>query len=685
VRAGDSGIQNRYVAHFSHHREAAQPGFYRVQLNPEEASIGVSLASALRSGVGRIRFPRGKQASVLINAGASASGNSSVAVHVDPGQREITGSVTSGGFCGHANAYTLHFVVRFDRGFHSFGTWYRGTLDRGSLESTDSMDPEAVFTAERGKGRQGPTAQSGAFASFGRGGARVEARVGISFVSVENARQNLESEVASQSLGAVRRAGEGTWNEALSRIELGGGKRSDRRRFYSALYHSLIHPSTFSDVNGQYMGMDGAVHTAEGFTKYADFSGWDVYRTQIPLLAMLFPDRASGFVQSLIADRRESGWLPRWSVANGHTGISPGDPADPAIASAYAFGAQGFDQAAALEAMVHGATQYGKSLNAGFVERPGVLDYLALGYVPHELNAPSSRASAESGYQLVYGSATSTLEYALADFAIARFAAGRCDSGTYATFAQRSANWRRVLNPATGYVQPRFSGGDFAPVPPTSQEGFAEGNSAQYSWFVPQDVAGLVEAIGGPVEATARLDRFFSQINGGPNREGAYLGNEPTLGTPWLYGWLARPYRTQEIVRRAILRLYKDDPGGFPGNDDFGTMSAWYVFAALGLYPAIPGTDVLVIGSPLFQKAVLRLPAGDVTIEAPSAARKRPYVHGLTLNGVPHDRPWLTFAELTGGQLHFSLDRNPDQAWGSNPADAPPSFPPSEPLPASCG
>jgi predicted alpha-1,2-mannosidase len=685
VRAGDSDIEDRYVARFSHKHEAAQPGFYRVQLDSEGESIGVALASALRSGMGRIRFPRGEQATVLINAGASASGNSAVAAQVDPAQHEITGSVTSGGFCGHPNTYTLHFVVRFDRGFRSFGTWRRGKLDRGSQASSDSIDPEVVFGAERRRGREGPTAQSGAFASFGGGGPTVEAGVGISFVSVENARQNLEAEVASQSLGAVRHAGQDAWNEALGRVEVSGGKRLDLRRFYSALYHAFIHPSTFSDANGQYIGMDGEVHTAEGFTKYADFSGWDVYRSQIPLLAMLFPDRASDFVQSLIADQRESGWFPRLSIANGHTGISPGDPADPAIAGAYAFGADDFDQAAALEAMLHGATQYGTSLNGGFVQRPGLPDYLRLGYVPHELNALSHRDSLASGYQLVYGSATSTLEYALADFAIARFAAGRCDPQTYATFAQRSASWRGVLNPATGYIQPRFSGGDFAPVPPTSMEGFAEGNSAQYTWFVPHDVAGLIGALGGPAEATQRLDEFFSQINAGPRKERAFLGNEPTLGTPWLFTWLGRPYRTQGIVRRAVLRLYKDEPGGFPGNDDFGTMSAWYAFAALGFYPAIPGTDLLVIGSPLFRQAVLHLAAGDVTIEAPLAGRKRPYVHDLTLNGIPHDRPWLTFAELTDGRLQFSLDRKPDEAWGSDPGDAPPSFPPSEPLPASCG
>jgi predicted alpha-1,2-mannosidase len=687
VRPGDSDIENRYVASFSHKREVASPGYYRVLLDPgEPEATGVALAATARAGVGRIRFPGRGQRTVLINAGASASGNTGATVQIDPSQREITGSVASGGFCGHPNSYTLHFVIRFDRGFRSFGTWRRGDLDRGSRANTDSLDPGTVFEKDRDKGRKGPTAQSGAFATFGGGGRSVEARVGISFVSIENARQNLDAEVGGRALGAVRSAARDAWNATLSRIGVSGGKRSDLRRFYTSLYHALIHPSTFSDVNGQYMGMDGEVHPAEGFTKYADFSGWDVYRTQVPLLAMLFPDRASDFVKSLITDWRESGWLPRWSVANGHTGVSPGDPADPAIASAYALGARDFDQAAALEAMVRGATEVGISPSGGFVQRPGLADYLRLGYIPHELNASLSKESVESGYQRVYGSATSTLEYALADFAIARYAAARCDSQTYGTFAGRSGNWRNLFDSGSGRIQPRYSDGAFAPGAATSTDGFAEGNSAQYTWFVPHDVAGLIEALGGADAARRRLDAFHAGINAGPRKERAYLGNEHSIGTPWLYAWVGQPYRTQEIVRGALLRLYKDSPGGFPGNDDLGTMSSWYVFAALGFYPAIPGTDVLVLGSPLFRNAVLRLPAGDVTIEAPGAAQRRPYVHGLTVNGAPHDRPWLLFSDLAGGaELRFALDGKPDQAWGSNPADAPPSFGPDTPFPQPCG
>ena len=685
VKPGDSDIEDRYVARFSHKREVARPGYYRVQLDPGESeSTQVAVTAAPRAGIARIRFPRGGSSTLLINAGASASGNSEAAVQIDPIQHEITGSATSGGFCGNPNAYTLYFVAQFGRGFKSFGTWRRGKLSRRSQSSSDSLDSETALTGERRKGRKGPTAQAGAYAGFG-GGRAVEIRVGISFVSVENARENLEAEVGERSFSDVRGAAQAAWNAALGRVSVSGGKRSDLRRFYTALYHCFIHPSTFSDVNGEYPGMDGEVHTAERFVKYADFSGWDVYRSQIPLLAILFPDRASDFVQSLIADWRESGWLPRASVANGHAGVGPGDPADLAIAGAYALGARNFDQAAALEAMVHGATQYGASPNGGFVERPALPEYLKLGYVPHELNAASSHESVASGYRLAYGSAASTLEYALADFAIARFAAARCDSATYAAFAQRSGNWRNVFDFGAGLVQPRFSNGTFAATGPTNVEGFAEGNSAQYTWFVPQDVARLIVALGGVDAARGRLDEFHAQLNAGPRNEHAYLGNEPTLGTPWLYPWLGQPYRTQEIVREAVLRLYKDSPGGFPGNDDFGTMSSWYVFAALGFYPAIPGTDVLVFGSPLFQKAVLHLATGDLTIEAPSAGRHRPYVQDLTLNGVPYGRPWARFSDLAGRRLHFSLAAAPDQAWGANPADAPPSFPPTEPFPASCG
>jgi predicted alpha-1,2-mannosidase len=692
VAPRDSDVKRGYMGTFKHKREKATPGFYRVQLGPEDGGGGrtsVSLTATERAGVGRISFPRGGPRTVLLNAGGSSNGNSEVTVALDPTTREITGSVTSGGFCEQNNTYTLHFVARFDRAFNSFGTWRRQKLSKRSTASADELVAKQGRKPAGGQGeglnRKGPTAQAGAFVGFRGPDRSVEVRVGISFVSVDNARENLDAEVGDRTLSEVRIAAHEAWNQTLGRVEVSGGKGGDVRRFYTALYHSLLHPSTFSDANGEYMGMDQEVHQANGFVKYSDFSGWDVYRSQIPLLAMLFPDRASDVVQSLIADATESGWLPRWSVANGHTGVSPGDPAAPTIAGAYALGARDFDQQAALQALVKGGSSTGVSPNSNYVQRPGLSEYLKLGYVPHELNTENSKASQASNYNLVWGSAASTLEYALADFAIARYAAGQCDPLAYATFAGRSANWTRLFNPNSTHIQPRLRNGAFVPVEPKSGEGFIEGSSSQYTWFVPHDVEGLVDALGGGQAAVERLDRFFSRNNAGPTKDLAFLGNEPTLGTPYLYAWLGQPHRVQILVRRALLKLYKNDPGGFPGNDDLGTMSAWYAFGALGFYPAIPGTDVLVLGSPLFHRAVLHLPGGDLTIEAPEASRDRPYVQTMRLDGVPFDRSWISYADLAGGaELDFTMAGAPNPGWASDSDDAPPSFPANTPFPDDC-
>lgn len=702
VHPDDADLDRRYMADFSHESEAASPGFYRVLLDPDgKAETSVALTAAQRSGIARIRFPRRGPAGILINAGASATGALASSVQIDASRHEVTGSVTSGGFCDENNTYTLHFVARFGSGFKSFGTWNRNQFDPGSTASADALSPDQDYTGEQeGVGRKGPTAQAGAFVGFG--GRRVEARVGISYVSVDNARANLEAEIGGKTLPAVRGAATAAWNDALGRISVSGGKRQDIRRFYTALYHALLHPSTVSDANGQYAGMDGEVQQAEGFVKYSDFSGWDVYRTQIPLLAMLFPQRASHIAQSLVADWRESGWLPGWSVGPGQTKVSPGDPAAPAIASIYALGAHSFDHEAALQAMVHGATQTGTSPNAGYVERPGLAEYMALGYVPYDLNVETSAASRESGFQLVRGTAATTLEYAIADFAIARYAASHCNPTTYTQFMARSANWAQEFDPAADRIQPRFASGAFASVAPADTAGFIEGSSEQYTWSVPHDVAGLIAALGGPEAARARLDAHMSALNAGPKSAQAFLGNEVSLWTPWLYTWLGQPYRTQELVRRALLKLYygrpskgkggsgkskrRDraelSPGAFPGNDDLGEMSSWYLFGALGFYPAIPGTDVLVLGSPLFKQATIHLPGGAVTIDAPAASRERPYVGGLAIDGSPVDQPWVPFAELAdGAQLHFALAAEPNPAWGSGGEAAPPSFPSDAPFP----
>lgn len=671
-----------YVASFSHAGEVAEPGFYRVFLDPEtDHTIGVELTATTRTGLGRFNFPPTATASILINAGGSSMANGDAAFEIDPERAEVSGSVESGQFCYHRNRYRVYFVAEFDRPFAGYGTWTKQELTPGATVASDHAEspfhlrPISAFPDPPSTSNG---AQAGAYVTFDtRDDGVVLARVAVSYVSVENARANLRAENPGWDFDALRDAARGEWNDLLGRVRVQGGAPEDVRTFYTMLYHALLAPNVFSDAGGEYAGMDGEVHRAGGFTQYTTFSGWDVYRSEIPLLALLVPERASDMMQSLVTNARESGWLPKWSVANGHTDVMVGDPAAPIIAGAHAFGARAFDREAALAALIKGATEEGVSPNAEYVERQALARYLEFGWVPHDGTEASFGGSTSmfGDTANVWGSAATTLEYATADFAVAAYAAQLGDNETCATFLARSGSWRNLFLPAGFYVQPRYSSGEFLePFDPTSLEGFPEGNSAQYSWMVPHDLAGLAAAFGGREATAARLDRFFTELNAGPESPYAYLGNEPCALTPWIYDWLGEPAKTQATVRRAILDLFNASPSGYPGNDDLGQMSAWYVFGALGLYPAIPGTDVLALGSPLFEEAILDLPGGSITIVGKGARRERPFVQKLTVNGREQARPWLRFREISrGATLVFDLESSPSD-WGSDPEDAPPSF-----------
>jgi predicted alpha-1,2-mannosidase len=392
-----------------------------------------------------------------------------------------------------------------------------------------------------------------------------------------------------------------------------------------------------------------------------------------------------------------------------------GDSADPIIASAAAFGAGGFNSAAALTAMVKGATQPCQSPNGSYLERQGLSDYEALGYVPFDIDTNTRDANSIYGSpESVWGSAATTLEYAVDDFAIAQFAArARGDRPTYGAFMRRSATWRRLYNPASGLIEPRYASGAFlSPYSDLEGGGFVEGNSYQYTWMVPQDPSGLFRKMGGRVKAASRLDYFLRELNGsagGTHTDHALLGNEPTLQTPWLYDWTRRPYRTQEAVRRG-LALYGTSPDGYPGNDDLGTLSAWYVFGALGLYPEVPGVGLLAVGSPLFGRAAIGLPhhkralitASAYTFKKPKPAKGKkhqkpakprkvalspasaPYIRGVQFNGHAFGQPWTTYCALArGGRVAFQLGPQPNRKWGDSAAAVPPSFGPHRRMPKS--
>jgi predicted alpha-1,2-mannosidase len=696
--ANGPSLDGKFQPGFSHAHESGSPGYYTVRLNPVRGGhIGVELTSTTRTGMARFTFPRGPHSSVLIDAGGSAQADDFASVQIDPERREIDGVASSGLFCGQRPRYRIYVAAVFDRPFSAYGAWEGNQLQPGATSASDSQEPPA---------NPATSAEAGAYASFDtRHNPVVTVRAGISFVSVEDARANLAAENPGRRYATVARQAETDWNRWLGRIRVSGGPPRLLDTFYTALYHAFLAPRTFSDVGGAYIGMDGQPHLAAGRIQYADFSGWDTYRTQIQLLSILAPRRASQMVRSLLADVAESGCLPRWSYANGQSMTMVGDSADPLIASAAAFGATAFNRAGALAAMLKGADEPCRSANGEYLERQGLAQYLALGYIPYDLDTNVRNANSIYGSpDDVWGSAATTLEYAADDFAIAQFAARALhDRGAYSRFMQRSGNWRKLFNRNSGLIEPRYEDGEFTAHYDNLHGGvFVEGDSAQYTWMVPHDPAGLFRAMGGKVKAAARLGHFLRKLNGGAgatHTDHALLGNEPTLHVPWLYDWLGRPYRTQAAVRHA-LRLYSTSPAGYPGNDDLGTLSSWYVFSALGLYPAVPGVGMLALGSPLFARASIALPhrrrlligasghavrgrgkkRHDVSIPPSQAA----YIASLRLDGRPYARPWIGYCELArGARLDYRLGTRPDRRWGSFASAAPPSFGPGRRMPGS--
>jgi predicted alpha-1,2-mannosidase len=629
------------TASFAHSSEYAHPGYYAVTAG----GVNTQLAVTERSGVGQFIFPANSTARLLLKTQQSDSGaaGSTVARY---GSNEVIGSVTTGNFCHNGSSnYTTYFAARFNRSF-SGSTWI------GANKQLGGADLDFGSTASnRTLGMQ----------------------VAISYVSTGDALANLTAEAHTWSVATVAAQAISVWNNQLGMIGIGGGSANAQEQFYTALYHASLSPSVSSDDNGNYLGFDGKVHqVAAGHAQYADYSGWDIYRSEVPLITTIDPKAANDMATSLLNDAAQGGSLPRWALQNGDTGIMNGDSADPILADFYAFGAHSFNVSAAVADMVKGADG-ATSLSQGskYPERPNAAAYIADGYVPN--------VAADSGSALPNG-ASETLEYALDDFAISQLAEVAGDSADAATFSGRSHNWANLFDTANGYIEPRDASGAFpagAPVqdtPGKGQNGFEEGNAAQYTWMVPQDLAGLISDMGGDQAAVARLNTFFTQLNVGPDEPYAWQGNEAGLDTPWVYDSAGEPWLTQALVKRITSQLYSLTPGGEPGNDDLGSLSSWYVWSVLGLYPQTPGVTDMVLGTPQFPLEVIHDPWGALTITASGAGDT--YVSGLTVNGVSSQS---TYVQIAGGakQLAFTLSTTPNTSWGSAAADAPPSFGPA--------
>ncbi|MFD5844235.1 GH92 family glycosyl hydrolase [Streptomyces chartreusis] len=667
-----------YASDFSHSDESAEPGRYRVRL---ASGVSADLTATARTGSARFTFPADKPASLLVRSANSEVGSTDSTVRIDPAKRTISGSVTSGNFCGYLDPegqrsyYTVHFTARFDRAFKTTGTWKDDRLDPGSTEASGG-------TGGFGSGGR-PVAGKGAggYVEFAPGTGPVNVKVGISYVSQAGAEANLAAEnPPNRSFDTVADAARRAWRERLSAIRVGGGTDAERATFYTALYHALLHPNVISDADRRYRGSDGQVHVVgKGHrAQYGTFSGWDVYRGQVQLLTLLDPRVGSDIAQSLyeLAEQNGGVW-DRWLHGAGGTHVMNGDPSPIALAGIRAFGGTDFDLRGALGSLVKAATvptdkdlsPAGKPvLSVG--QRPSLDKYLKHHYMPSVSNA--------------WGGAAETLEMSGADFALSQLAAEAGQKDTAKTFADRSQWWQNNFNVAAtedgGYIANRKADGSWVTgFTPATGNGFVEGTAAQYTWMVQHNPAGLFAAMGGRAAAERRLDTFFHDADGGwaftgSGGDKSEMDNEPSINVPYLYAYAGAPYKTQETVRAAMRALWSTEPGGIPGNDDLGAMSSWYVFSALGMYPQVPSRAELVLASPLFPRIEIDRPGGrDISVRAQGAAADAPYVHSLAVNGRTSARSWLPASFVRdGGRLDYTLSATPDPAWGTS--EAPPSF-----------
>lgn len=603
--------------------ESGHAGYYEAMVQDD---IKAMLTVTKRTGMAQYVFPEGDETgTVIIGAGLAATPIQQAAVAITgPGRCE--GYATGGSFCGYPTPYKVYFVAEFDADAVEVGTWKGKDLRYGG-SFAEGEDSGVYFTFDLSESRT------------------VRYKIGVSYVSVENARLNLETENPGWDFEGIKNAAETEWNSVLGKIEVEGTSEDRMEQFYTHLYRSLIHPNICNDVNGEYMGADFKVHKTLR-NQYTSFSNWDTYRTQIQLLSILDPEVASDIVVSHQDFAEQAGGsFPRWVMANIETGIMQGDPTPILIANAFAFGARNYDPQPIFRLMELGARVPGSKCQ-DVETRPGLAQYLEKGYY---------KASAQ-------------LEYTSADFAIGQFAvhaAGNEFASWY--YFDKARSWRNLYNPETGWLQSRNPDGSWKPL----TEDFLEATYADYYWMVPYDLAGLIELCGGNEKAEARLDKYFVRLDAKYNEEWFASGNEPSFHIPWVYNWTGSPYKTQAIVNRIINEQYSSRKDGLPGNDDLGTMGAWYVFACIGLYPEIPGVGGFSVNTPIFESVVLHLKNGDLVIRGGS--EKNIYIHSMKIDGQEYDSTWIDWERLENGAvIEYRTSSRPDRKWGTEVT--PPSY-----------
>jgi len=616
-----------YASGYTKSNEAAAPGYYKTRL--DKYATDVELTATTRTGMAKLTYPATNQAHILINTSRTATGSRNGSVNVSGSQ--VTGQVTSGNFCGSGHTFPIYFAIEFDRAPTGFGTWNGGTVSNGSASTSGT--------------------NTGAYVTFDASSANaVQFKVAISFVSVANAQQNLTTENAGWDFGAVRTNADSTWNSLLNRIQVSGGSNDDLQKFYTALYHVFQSPSVSSDVNGEYKGFDNATHTATGMTVYQNYSGWDIYRSWSALMGLVAPDVMTDIVKSMVLDGQQGGLLPKWSNRTVEDFIMTGDPGPIIVSSAYAFGVRNFDTAAALALM-------DKASNGGTMQG----------------NPIRGKQSELMSNGFIAGNSSDSLEYSASDFAVAEFAKSLGDTAKYNTHISRSQWWFNVFSTESNYINTRNSDRSWAlPLDPGSDSNYTEGSAAQYTWMITYNFASLINLMGGPATAVQRLDHHFTRVNEGHNTPYFWIGNEPEHGVPWAYNFARYPAGASSAVRRVMSEAYHTGAGGLPGNDDLGATSSWYVWAALGMYPAIPGADVLALHGPSFSSILIQRAAGNIQIDGGGSSQ---YVQGVAVNGASQSRSYVRYPDLAaGGTISYTMGTSPSTTWGTGAGDVPPSF-----------
>lgn len=617
---------------FTHADETASAGYYQVRLS--DYNINVELTATERCGIQRYTFPEA-DAAIFLNLRKAMNWDFTNDSHV-----EVVDSVTIQGYRfsdGWARDQRVYFCTRFSRPFESIQIDTAAVLKDGKRVGTSVI---ARFNFHTFDGEQ------------------ILVSTALSGVSMEGAARNLEAEVPEDNFDKYLAEARRNWDEHLSRIEISCNDSDERIKFYTALYHSMLAPTIYGDVDGAYYGPDKQVHVADGWTNYSTFSLWDTYRAAHPLYTLVEPERANDMVKSFLAFYEQNGRLPVWNFYGSETDMMIGYHAVPVIVDAYLKGIGDFDARKALEACVN---------TANLDTYRGIGLYKKHGYVPYNVNDP---------YNADNWSLSKTLEYAYDDYCIARMAEKLGDKEVADEFYKRSQNYRNVYNSQTSFMQPRNDKGEFMPdfSPDDYIPHICESNGWQYFWSVQHDVEGLIGLVGGKERFAQKLDSMFT-YNPSADDElpifstgmiGQYAhGNEPSHHVIYLFNAVDKPWKTQEYVTEVMDELYRNTPDGLCGNEDCGQMSAWYVFSAMGFYPVNPVGGVYEIGVPRFPKTEIHVSDNKTfTILAPQVSKTNRYIQAVKLNGRNYNQSYVTHEQiLAGGTLEFVMGDKPGPVW----------------------